>query len=393
MLTSAEQVKEVEVRGWDVADEAGAHVDRAGQDHDASSCRRQAGRPGQAPSATRRYVATDVPYRTQAEVDEAATALAEEIAGAFAEFEGVARGNPEVRAGAAITVDGPRRAVRRQVHRHHVAAPVRPDTGYTTSFSVTGEQDRSLLGLAAGGGPVRRPRPGVVIAQVTTCNDPEKIGPGRADVPLAVRRLRQRLGPDRAAGRRQGPRLDGRCPRSATRCWSASSRATSPARTCSAACTTASTPCPTGPSDLVDGGSGAVNRRSLVSRQGPPDRPARPGRQPEGVRLASDGRQAPGCTWTRPSTKITVHADGKVLIEGTRASWSTRKLQAGAQGRAISIKATSGVTVDGGSGAVQVKSAASVSLEGISVSVKGQTAAELKGGAMTTISGAMVKIN
>ncbi len=51
------------------------------------------------------YVATDVAYRTQAEVDGAAKSLAEEIAGAFAEFEGVARGNPKLRAGAAITVD------------------------------------------------------------------------------------------------------------------------------------------------------------------------------------------------------------------------------------------------------------------------------------------------
>ena len=41
-----------------------------------------------------------MPYRTQAEVDEAAGSLAEEIAGTFAEFEGVARGNPKLRAGA-----------------------------------------------------------------------------------------------------------------------------------------------------------------------------------------------------------------------------------------------------------------------------------------------------
>ena len=34
------------------------------------------------------YVSTDVPYRTQAEVDEAAGSLAEQIAGTFAEFEG-----------------------------------------------------------------------------------------------------------------------------------------------------------------------------------------------------------------------------------------------------------------------------------------------------------------
>ena len=51
------------------------------------------------------YVASDVAYRTQAEVDGAAAAIAEQIAGAFAEFEGVARGNPKLYAGAAISID------------------------------------------------------------------------------------------------------------------------------------------------------------------------------------------------------------------------------------------------------------------------------------------------
>ena len=37
------------------------------------------------------YVATDVPYRGQSEVDAAAKALSEQIAGASAEFEGTAR--------------------------------------------------------------------------------------------------------------------------------------------------------------------------------------------------------------------------------------------------------------------------------------------------------------
>ena len=47
----------------------------------------------------------------------------------------------------------------------------------------------------------------------------------------------------------------------------------------------------------------------------------------------------------------------------------------------------------GGGGAVQVKSNGSVAVEGMTVSVKGQTTAELKGSAMTTISGGLVKIN
>ena len=105
------------------------------------------------------YVATDVPYRTQAEVDEAAKALADELAGAFAEFEGVARGNPKLRAGAAVS---DRRASGEPFDGKYTVTTSRhrfdPTTGYTTSFAVTGRQDRSLLGLASGGPRAKAPR-------------------------------------------------------------------------------------------------------------------------------------------------------------------------------------------------------------------------------------------
>ena len=68
------------------------------------------------------YVSTDVPYRTQTEVDEAAKALADEKASAFAEFEGTARGNPKLRGGSLGDHRCARRAVRRKVHDHHLAA-------------------------------------------------------------------------------------------------------------------------------------------------------------------------------------------------------------------------------------------------------------------------------
>ena len=66
----------------------------------------------------------------------------------------MARGNPKVRAGAAVTIDGlgapfdGKYTVTTSRHR------LDPTTGYTTSFTVTGRQDRSLLG------PGLRRRPG-----------------------------------------------------------------------------------------------------------------------------------------------------------------------------------------------------------------------------------------
>ena len=85
-----------------------------------------------------------------------------------------------------------------------------PTTGYTTAFSVTGVQDRTH----AGPGRRRRHRratapPGVVIAIVDDVNDPEKPGRVRLALPVAVGRLRERLGAHGAGRSRQGPRSAG----------------------------------------------------------------------------------------------------------------------------------------------------------------------------------------
>ena len=98
LITAAEQVKEVQARGWDLAQKK-AFVATAPATTTSAvlatinpvDIAKKFGDPV--------YVASDVAYRTQAEVDGAAAAIAEQIAGAFAEFEGVARGNPKLHAG------------------------------------------------------------------------------------------------------------------------------------------------------------------------------------------------------------------------------------------------------------------------------------------------------
>ena len=77
-------------------------------------------------------------------------------------------------------------------------------------------------------------------------------------------------------------------------------------------------------------------------------------------------------------TKVTLHSDGTLLIEGTQGitvDSASAKLEL--KGGQISISATQGVTVDGGAGAVKVS---------------GSTL-DLKGQATASLSGALVKIN
>lgn len=362
VVTSAEQVKEVQVRGWDVARKQ-ALVGTA-------PARTQAAElsgPGVAPADLAKvfgdpvYVATDVPYRGQSEVDAAATALSEQIAGASAEFEGTARGNPKIRAGSAIAIDNlgaPFDGKYVVTSSRHVYDQT---TGYTTHFAVTGRQERSLFGLASGAG-ARRALTGVAIAQVSDARDPQHQGRVKLTFPWLsddyvsdwARTVHAGAGKDRGCyvlpevgdevlvAFEQG---DIRRPYVVGGLFNG-----------------VDTPGP-GPVDDVDGGSGAINRRSFVSRRGHRlDLLDQDGRK-EGVALATgDGKH----TFTLDATgsSVTLHSDGSVTIEAKTgitidAGTSSLKLTGGD----VSITATSGLTLDGGATAT-LKASGPVSVSG-----------------------------
>jgi uncharacterized protein involved in type VI secretion and phage assembly len=119
-----------------------------------------------------------VPYRTQPEVDAAAKSIADQIAGAFAELDGAARGNPKLRAGAAVSLS----LCGEPFDGKYILSATRhvydPGGGYTTEFTVSGRQERSLHGLAARGGANGSAGhlPGVFPAEVTDVRDPEELG-------------------------------------------------------------------------------------------------------------------------------------------------------------------------------------------------------------------------
>ena len=93
-------------------------------------------------------------------------------------------------------------------------------------------------------------------------------------------------------------------------------------------------------------------------------------------------------------TMITVHADGKILVEGSQGiTIDSASAAMELKGGQISLKATQGVTVDGGGGAVSVKSGSQLSLSGVTAKLEGSGTTEVKGGAMCSVSAAMVKIN
>ena len=176
-ITSSEQVGEVEVRAWD---QVNKKVMSARAPATATNAKlktnpvKLAGLFGNA-----RLVSTDEPLDTDAAVETAAKALGERIGSAFAEATGVCRGNPGLRAGTPFSVS----IVSPDFEGQYTATTTRhifDRDGYRTEFAVSGQQDRSLLGLVGGGsgagGASGGGVDGVMIGQVTGVEDPSNLG-------------------------------------------------------------------------------------------------------------------------------------------------------------------------------------------------------------------------
>jgi phage protein D/phage baseplate assembly protein gpV len=390
-VTSAEQVSQTEVRGWDIAQKKALIGTAPARTTSAEL-------PGTNPADLAHvfgdptYVATDVPYRKQAEVDVAALAVAEQIAGAFAELDAVTRGNPKIRAGTAVSIDniGPPFDGKYTVttSRHHFDQTA----GYVTQFAVTGRQERSLLGLASGGSFPGRRLAGAVIAQVSDVNDPQGNGrvkltyPWLSDTYVSdwARTVQPGAGKDRGAmvvpevgdevlavfeqGDIRRPFVLGGLYNGVD------------------------TP-KAGPTDLVDSGSGEINRRSFVSRRGHRLDFLDQDGKTEGVTIRT-GDDSLQLLMDAAGTKLTVHSDGTVLVEAKQgvtvdAAASTVELRGGD----IKLTGKNGVTIDGGGGAVNVTAGTELSLTGVSAKLEGSAQAEVKGGATCSISAGLVRIN
>jgi uncharacterized protein involved in type VI secretion and phage assembly len=185
-VTSSGQVSRVEVRGWDPATKqaivgtAQARSAAAQLTDDPGSLAGRFGSP---------VLIVEGGFPSQAEADRAAEALAEQVGSAFAEATGIARGNPRVKAGAAVSVSHVAAPFAGRYTLTHTRHTYDQQDGYRTHFIVSGRQDRSLMGLVAGaaaggggtggggaGGAGSGAAAGVVVGIVTDNDDPERLG-------------------------------------------------------------------------------------------------------------------------------------------------------------------------------------------------------------------------
>lgn len=392
IVTSAEQVPQVQVRGWDFTAKRPLIGNAAATTQVAQNGTKPTEVAGK--FAARQLVAASTPYLSQGEVDDAAKALAEHVASGFTELEALARGNPQVRAGTAIVLAN---AGKPFDGKYTVTASrhvFQPDSGYRTWITVSGVQDRTLRGLVDSGGSAAGTgtRTGVVIGQVSDNRDPEDLGRVRLLFPWLAddfvsdwaRTVQPGAGSGRGAlvvpevgdevlvafenGSFQRPYVIGGLYNGVDK----------PA---------------TADVALIDKNSGEVNRRGFVSRTGHRFEMVEAATGSSAVKIHT-GDGALTLDLDQQKTIIKVHSDGTVTIEakaGVTVDAGTGTLTL--TGQDVKITAKSGVTVDGGAGNVDVSSSTGVKVSGTTVSVNGTASTELKGGATLSVSAAMVRIN
>lgn len=172
-MTLAEQVDEVNVRGWDpkkqqaIVGQAskGELYPKVGEPKNGSSWASTFGKG--------KLIIVDQPVVSQAEADILAQARLNELSGSFVEAEGTALRRPDIKAGKTLKLE---KLGKRLSGDYLVtsASHIFNDEGLKTTFNVRGSRTGSFTADLLAQGPLDRWH-GVVVAIVTNVNDPENI--------------------------------------------------------------------------------------------------------------------------------------------------------------------------------------------------------------------------
>jgi uncharacterized protein involved in type VI secretion and phage assembly len=175
--TAAAQVGDVTVRGWDAG--SGQSVQATASPPAPDS---RIGLNGPAAKGSSNVV-TGHAVLDQSEAESAARSIAARVSNSSIDAEGTATGNPHVRAGARVDVDGVGSRFGGTYSVTSVRHRFRGERGYETHFSASG---RSLRGLVALMTPRERGAFGasLVVGVVTQTKDPDQLGRVRVKYPV-----------------------------------------------------------------------------------------------------------------------------------------------------------------------------------------------------------------
>ena len=179
--TAVQQVESVTVRGWDPATKQPIEATKTPAPSGADIGLERATAASALGGGT--AVVADRPIRTSGEANALAASVADRLGETFVEAEGTAVGDPALKAGAKVEVEGVGSSFGGTYTLSAATHLLRSGRGYETRFAVTGRAGRSMLDLASPA-PARPWRHGVVVGIVTNNSDPDALGRVRVRYPV-----------------------------------------------------------------------------------------------------------------------------------------------------------------------------------------------------------------
>ena len=396
-VTAAEHADDVQVRAWDPKTKKVLVGKKPAKNSEATSIGTAPSKTTQKFRGTTTLTVTDAPYATdQRQVDALAESLAEQVAGVFSEMEAVVRGDPALRSGTVVELKN----VAAPFEGKYVVTTARHvydgEEGYQVWLTVSGGQDRTMLGLVRPGGVTRGSINGLVPGVVTNAKDPDGLGRVKLKLPWLDDAFETTWARTLQNGGKSGGSLmipevndevlvgfeQGRVERPFV-LGGLYNGVDKPADA---------------DVDNIDGSSGAISRRSVASRSGHRLELFDASGGASGVRLRTADNKF-DINLDQQGGSIAITSDGTVVVDGKgdvsiKAGGNLSLEAAGSfelKAKSVSVEGQTGVDISGSTFTVDAQGQAELKSSG-TVSVSGSMA-ELKGSATTTISGGLVKIN
>lgn len=185
-LSTANQVKKVEVRSWD-PNQKSSIVSSASspQGTPQIGMNTHGGEVATSAFGETKMVIVDRPVESAAAAEHFAQSVLDQISGGFLEADGLMEGNPSLKPGHKVKLDNVGTRFNGSYDVSKVTHFFTPTEGLTTSFQISGKRSNTLLS-ALGMNELSNPAPlgsGVGVAIVTDIDDPEQLGRVKVKIP------------------------------------------------------------------------------------------------------------------------------------------------------------------------------------------------------------------
>lgn len=178
-MSAGPQVDEVTVRGWDPkAKQAIVSTRQTALGVPETTGPAQGGMVAQkAFGGTSKITVCDQPVHSQTEADHLAQSVCDNIGNAFLEADGLVRGKPQLKAGAAVNIANIGDRFSGKYNVTSTTHVYNTSEGYSVQFSCTGKNPGTLLGLLEQGASKRQAMgQNILVGIVTDIKDPEDQG-------------------------------------------------------------------------------------------------------------------------------------------------------------------------------------------------------------------------